>query len=62
MKAILFSLFLVMLTACSSQAAYDMIHGYERQKCLQQGRTDCPQVEPYGKYKNKRDKIVKPAE
>lgn len=58
MKTFLFSIVLVMLTACSQQAAYDMLHERERQECLKQGHSDCPPAESYDKYKQKRDELI----
>lgn len=58
MKTILFSLVLVMLTACSQQAAYTMIHEKERQECLKQGRSDCPRTYNYEKYKKQREEVI----
>lgn len=50
----------MLLTACSQQAVYDMLHERERQECLKQGRTDCPRAENYDKYQQKRDEVMKP--
>ena len=58
MKIILFCLALVLLTACSKEAVYDMMHEKERQECLKQGRSDCPRIESYDKYKQQRDEIL----
>lgn len=58
MKVLLLSIVLVMLTACSRQAAYEMLHERERQECLKQGRSDCPPAESYDKYKQKRDELI----
>ncbi len=58
MKILLFSIIVVMLTACSRRAVYDMLHERERQECLKQGRSDCPRAENYDKYKKQRDKII----
>ena len=58
MKVLLLSIVLVMLTACSQQAAYEMLHERERQECLKQGRSDCPPAESYDKYKQKRDELI----
>ena len=58
MKVFLLSIILVMLSACSQQAVYNMLHERERQECLQQGRSDCPSAESYDKYKQKRDEVI----
>ena len=58
MKIILFSLVLVLLTACSKQAVYNMMHERERQECLKQGRNDCPRQENDNKYKQQRDEVL----
>jgi len=58
MKIFLVSFVLVMLTACTSQAVYDMMHERERQECLKQGRSDCQRGESYDKYKQKRDEVM----
>ena len=64
MKIFLLSVALIIATtACSNRArhaAYDMLHERERQECLKQGRSDCPSIEPYEKYKQKRDEVIKP--
>jgi hypothetical protein len=62
MKISLVSLVLIMLTACSQHAVYDMLHERERQECLKQGRSDCPSAESYDKYKQKRDEVMNPKE
>lgn len=36
-----------------------MLHERERQECLQQGRSDCPDAESYDKYKKQREEIIK---
>ena len=48
-----------MLTACSQQAVYDMLHEKERQECLKQGNSDCPRAENYNEYKKQREKVIK---
>ena len=58
MKIFLLSLVLVMLTACSQQAVYTMIHERERQECLKQGRSDCPRTENYEQYKKQREEVI----
>jgi len=58
MKVLLLSLVLVMLTACSQQAVYTMIHERERQECLKQGRSDCPRTDNYEKYKKQREEVI----
>ena len=58
MKLLLVSILLVMLTACSQQAVYDMLHERERQECLKRDRGDCPRAESYDKYKKQRDEII----
>ena len=58
MKIILFSLVLVLLTACSKQAVYNMMHERERQECLKQGNRDCPREESYQQYKKDRQEII----
>lgn len=49
-----------MLTACSQQSVYDMLHEKQRQDCLKQGRSDCHRAESYDKYNQKRDEVMKP--
>lgn len=58
MKTLLSIIIFLILTACSNQAVYKMIHEKERQECLKQGRTDCPQAESYDKYKQKREEVM----
>ena len=58
MKTILFSLVVIMLSACSNQAVYDMLHEREQQECLKQGHSDCQRTESYNKYKQKRDEEI----
>lgn len=48
-----------LLGGCSSQAVYDMLQERERQLCLQQGREDCHRAEPYDKYEQERDEVIK---
>lgn len=47
-----------MLTACSQQAVYTMLHERERQECLKQGRSDCPRTDNYDKYKKQREEVI----
>jgi len=63
MKILLTSIALILLTAsCSSQqakeAVYNMMHGKQRQDCLQQRNQDCPRSESYNEYKQKRDEVL----
>lgn len=58
MKIFLFSLVLMMLTACNKQAVYTMIHERERQECLKQGGSDCPRAENYKEYKKQREEVI----
>lgn len=58
MKTLLLSIVVVLLTACSQQAVYDMLHERERQECLKQGRTDCPRAENYNDYKKQRENYI----
>ena len=60
MKIFLITALLVIITACSQRAVYDMVHERERQLCKEQGRTDCQRAESYDKYKQQRDEIIKP--
>ena len=65
MKILLSSIAIMLLTAsCSSQQAqeafYNMMHGKQRQDCLQQGNTDCPQAESFKDYNQKRDEVINP--
>lgn len=46
------------LTACSKQAVYSAVHERERQKCIEQGRYDCPSYQSYREYKDKRDEAL----
>ena len=59
MKILLSSFVLVMLTACTEQAVYKMMHERERQLCKEQGRTDCKRAESYDTYKKEREEILK---
>ena len=58
MKVLLLSLIFVILTACSQQAVYNMLHERERQECLKQGRSDCPKTESDKEYKQQREESV----
>lgn len=62
MRIFILSFILVMLTvSCSyktKEAVYNMMHERERQECLKQGRSDCPRIEPYDKYKQQREEII----
>ena len=58
MKSLLVSIVLVMLTACSQRAVYNMLHERERQLCIEQGRTDCHRAESYDKYKKQREEVI----
>ena len=60
MKLTLLSVVFILLTACSQQAVYDMIHERERQLCLEQGRSDCSRAESYNEYEQKRNEVIKP--
>ena len=60
MKFLILSLAIIMLTACSNRAVYDMLHEKARQDCLKQGRSDCHRDESYDKYKQKRDEVMHP--
>ena len=59
MKILLSILVFVMLSACSEQAVYNMMHERERQLCKEQGRTDCNRAESYETYKKEREEILK---
>ena len=63
MKVFFSSLFLVLLTAsCSSEktkeAVYNMMHGKQRQDCLQLKNQDCPRAESYKAYKQKHEEVL----
>ncbi len=62
MKTLLLIITFLILTACSQQAVYTMIHERERQECLKQGRSDCPRAESYNKYKNQREEVIESRE
>ena len=59
MKVLLSSLLFIMLSACTEQAVYNMMHDRERQLCREQGRTDCQPAERYETYKKEREEILK---
>ena len=59
MKIILLSSIFVILTACSQQAVYNMLHERERQECLKQGRSDCPKTDSYNEYKQQREESIR---
>lgn len=51
---------LFFITACgdrSKHAFYDALQEHERQKCLQEGKKDCPRGTTYEEYKSEREKI-----
>ncbi|GMR16463.1 MAG: hypothetical protein BMS9Abin31_0799 [Gammaproteobacteria bacterium] len=58
MKTLLPIITFLILTACSQQAVYDMIHERERQECLKKGHADCPRTGDYDKYKRQRDEVI----
>lgn len=49
---------LIGASACSNQAAYDVI---KHNQCLEKtGKIHCEEIEDYQEYKKKRDELLKP--
>jgi len=61
MKFLLVATLLAMLTACSNQTIYSMMHERERQECLKDRGTGCPRAESYEIYEKQYEEIIKPA-
>lgn len=60
------SLVLVYLSACSSEqlrrTSYETLKAAERQRCMNEAFSDCPQQPEYDDFQLKRDEILNPAD